>query len=278
MALAEESLHSVSGIIDSHAHYFDRRFENEVEGGADAVLKNEVFGGGILAVINVATNPTNAIVCIEQAKKYKKMYAAVGIHPEDLAYLEGEIDQNIAQIESLLSNPEQRKAGKIVALGEIGLDYHYENYDRDRQIECFEKQLALAEKLDLPVIIHDRDAHGDCFDIALKYRGVKGVFHSFSGSAEMAKELTKRGWYISFSGVLTFKNARRAREAVAAVPIDRILVETDCPYLAPVPHRGHINSSAFLCYTVEELARILDMTYNEAVELTSKNAKTLFNI
>ena len=269
---------SCFGIIDSHAHYFDRRFENEVEGGAEAVLESRVFGRGIAAVINVGTNPENSIRCIEQAKKYKNMYAAVGVHPEDCQHLEGSAREELEKIRLLLDTPEKRAENKIVAIGEIGYDYYWQPVDREKQTEFFEGQLQMAREFSLPVIIHDREAHGDCFDRVMRHPETVGVFHSFSGSAEMAKELVKRGFYISFSGVLTFKNARKAREVAEAIPHDRILIETDCPYLAPHPHRGKINDSSYMIYTAGTLGEILGLGFDEVVRLTADNARRLFKI
>ena len=186
--------HICSGIIDSPAHYFDRRFENEYDGGADRLLSETVFPLGIEAIINVGTDPENSLRCIEQAAKYEKMYAAVGIHPEDCQHLPCDADTEVAKIRDLLDTEEKRRKNKIVAIGEIGFDYYWQPVQKDRQREFFERQLSLASELDLPVIIHDRDAHGDCFEAVLKYPSVRGVFHSYSGSAEMAKELTRRGW------------------------------------------------------------------------------------
>ena len=269
---------SCFGIIDSHAHYFDRRFETEVEGGAEAVLESRVFGKGIAAVINVGTNPENSIRCIEQAKKYKNMYAAVGVHPEDCQHLEGSVEEELGKIRLLLDTPEKRAENKIVAIGEIGYDYYWQPVDRERQTEFFEGQLRMAKEFSLPIIIHDREAHGDCFDTVMRHSEITGVFHSFSGSAEMAKELVKRGFYISFSGVLTFKNARKAREVAEVVPHDRILIETDCPYLAPHPHRGKINDSSYTVYTASTLSEILGLSFEDTVRLTADNAKRLFKI
>ena len=158
------------------------------------------------------------------------MYAACGIHPSEVFYEDA--DQAIAEIEEML------KHKKAAALGEIGLDYHYEDIPKELQMIYFEKQMALAERLNIPVIIHDRDAHGDCIDMIRKFPSVKGVFHSFSGSPEMAKELLKRGWYLGFDGPITYKNARRSPEVVAITPLDRIVIATDAPYLTTVPYRG----------------------------------------
>ena len=269
---------SCDGLIDSHTHYFDSRFENEIDGGADYILQNEVFGKGVSTVINVATNPQNAIRCIEQAKKYDKMFAAVGIHPEDCRNLSDDGDTEISEIRALLDTPEKREENKIIAIGEIGHDYYWQPYDKEKQARYFEKQMFLAEEFDLPIIIHDREAHGDCFETVLRHPEARGVFHSFSGSAEMAKELTKRGWYISFSGVLTFKNARKVREVAAVVPRELMLIETDCPYLTPEPFRGKLNHSGHVCYTAMALAEIIGESYKKTVALTADNARRLFGL
>lgn len=270
--MTEEML-SIGGLFDSHAHYFDARFEGE----ADGILR-ELFEGGLGGVVNVATNPRNAMRCIEQAKAYPNMWCAVGIHPEDCQNDVSDVEEALLAIRGLLDTEEKRRENKIVALGEIGLDYHWEPVDKPRQMAVFEAQMRMAAELSLPVIIHDREAHGDCFETVLRYPEVKGVFHSFSGSAELARELVKRGWYISFSGVLTFKNARKVREVVEAIPRDRILVETDAPYLAPEPFRGRMNHSGRMAYTVARLSELLSLSYGETVALTAENAKRFFNI
>ena len=265
------------GIVDSHAHYFDRRYERETE-GADVILGRDVFGAGVGAVINVGTNNQNSRIAIEQARSYSQMYVAAGLHPEDVQFDNLCLDTELPRLCELLDTPEKRAENKIVALGEIGLDYHVENPDKQKQMSFFEAQLALAAKLDIPVIIHDREAHGDCFETVLRYPTVRGVFHSFSGSPEMARELVKRGFYISFSGVLTFKNAKRAPEVVAAVPRERILIETDAPYLAPVPHRGRINHSGLMVHTAQALASLWGISLEETVKITAKNAQALFGL
>ena len=260
------------GLFDSHAHYFDARFE----GRAEELLERELFGRGIGGIVNVGTNPENALLCIRQARNYPAMYAAVGIHPEDCKALTGTVEEEVARIRVLLDTAEKRRENKIVALGEIGLDYHWEPIERELQQRYFEAQLALATELGVPVIIHDREAHGDCFETVLRYPSVTGVFHSFSGSAEMARELTRRGWYISFSGVITFKNARKIREVAQAVPSDRILIETDAPYLSPEPYRGRLNHSGRMVYTAKALAEARGISYEELVALTAENAGRLF--
>lgn len=258
-------------LFDSHAHYFDERFENPHE-----ILSRDVFNNGVVRVINVGTNNENNIICINQASKYDGMYAAVGIHPEDSAYCKSTPEEEISVLERIIGDAEQRRAKKIVALGEIGFDFHWGEPDKQKQARYFELQMQLAEKLSLPVIIHDRDAHGACFDMVLKYPRVRGVFHSYSGSAEMARELVRRGWYISFSGVITFKNAERVREVAASVPLDRLLIETDAPYLAPHPYRGKLNHSGLMRYTAETLARVKEVSVEDIIKITYDNAMTLF--
>ena len=266
-------------IFDTHAHYFDRRFEREVEGGAHAILAG-IMPEPVDCIINVGTNCQSSRRAVSQAAEYDGMYAAVGIHPEDCHLITDE-SAALRELRELLGDEESRRRDKIVAIGEIGLDYHYENYgeipmDKDKQALFFEAQMELARELDLPVIIHDREAHGDCFETVLRYPEVCGVFHSYSGSAEMARELVRRGWYLSFSGTLTFKNANRVREAAMAVPRDRLLIETDAPYLAPHPHRGRLNHSGLLVHSLDTLAELWSCTPEEAASQTSKNAKTLF--
>ncbi len=260
------------GLFDSHAHYIDKKFDS-CEGGA-ARLLDTLFEGEVSGIINVGTSAQTSHMAVAQAAAYPHMYAAVGLHPED-AQACGDIDGELVEIEQLLMCAKEKK---IVALGEIGFDYYWEPVDKPLQSEVFERQMSLAEKYCLPVIIHDREAHGDCFDMICKFPSVRGVFHSYSGSPEMALELVRRGWYISFSGVLTFKNNRRAVDTAAAIPPERILIETDCPYLAPVPHRGKLNHSGLLSYTVERLSEIIGMTPEETARLTEANAAALFGI
>lgn len=267
-------------IFDTHAHYFDKRFERELDGGADALLAR-LMPDPVRAVINVGTDCENAERVIAQAQRYDGMYAAIGIHPGDCHYA-ADPDAELAKLRNLLGTAESRKAQKIVAIGEIGLDYHWLEYDggipmdKKKEAYFFDAQMALAEELSMPVIIHDREAHGDCFDTVLRYPKVRGVFHSYSGSAELAKELTRRGWYISFSGTLTFKNAAKVREAAAAVPRERLLIETDAPYLAPHPHRGELNHSGLLCHTLDVLTELWNCTPMEASLQTYENAERLF--
>ena len=266
--------------FDSHAHYFDAWF-NEYDGGAN-VLLDRLFSSeeNVGVIVNVATNPGNLAECIEQAKKYDHMYVAAGIHPEDCIYID-DIEAAIIQIEESLKDENIRKENKIVAVGEIGFDYHLEDLDdamKEKQRYVFDRQMQMAEKYGLPVIIHDREAHGDCFEMALKYPNVKGIFHSYSGSAEMARELIRRGWFISFSGVVTFKNASRVREVVASVPLESMLIETDSPYLAPVPNRGKMNHSGNLLYTAGAIADIHGKTVEEIADITFENARKIYKM
>lgn len=268
-----------TGIFDSHAHYFDKRFDREYEGGAEALL-GTICPDPVANILNVGTNLENANAVLSQAARHNGMYAAIGIHPEDCHAYTDE-GTALSELERLLQ--ENRAGGKLVALGEIGLDYHTDEFiegklDKAKEMRFFEAQLELAKKYDLPVIIHDRDAHGDCFETILRHPGVRGVFHSYSGSAEMARELVRRGWYVSFSGTLTFRNAEGVRRVAASIPRERLLIETDAPYLAPHPFRGSLNHSGLLQYTLQTLASIWECSPQEAADQTAKNAKRLFSI
>jgi TatD DNase family protein len=263
----------MSGIFDTHAHYCDKRFENEFEGGASALL-SAVFANGVDKIINVGTNTANNTRIIEMAAEYEGMYAAVGIHPSDIDE-EVSLEDAISKLRALL---DKREEHKIVALGEIGLDYYWRQDNKEEQMKFLEAQLNLAEEYGMPVIIHDRDAHGDIFETILRHPNVCGVFHSYSGSPEMARELLRRGWYISFSGVVTFKNARNVKAAAAVVPLDRFLLETDAPYLAPEPWRGKLNRSDYIASSVRTLAEIHGVTEDEIRDYSHRNACKLFSV
>ncbi len=272
---------SLYGLFDSHAHYFDARFDAEADGGADGILRT-VLPEPVSRILNVGTNCRNSALAVRQAAHYPGMYAAVGIHPED-CHGEADEERALEVLQTLLGTPEERIRDRIVALGEIGLDYHYANYgdipmDRAKQARFFRAQLEMAQKQNLPVIIHDREAHGDCFETVLGFPGVRGVFHSYSGSPEMAKELVRRGWYLSFSGTLTFRNATKVRQAALVVPRDRLLIETDAPYLAPHPMRGSLNHSGYLVYTASVLAELWGCSPQDAALRTAQNACELFGI
>ncbi len=258
--------------FDSHAHYYDARFIEMTE-GVDSLI-DTLLDKSVCGIINIGTSPETSRLAIAQAKKHKGMYTALGIHPSDAQYLKIGIDSAIADIEELIKNPENL----AVAIGEIGLDYHYPDTDKELQMRYFDAQMTLAKELSLPVSIHDRDAHGDIMDVIRAHKGVRGVLHSFSGSPEMAKELVSLGYMISFSGTLTFKNARKPKEVAAVLPHEAVLIETDCPYLAPHPLRGTLNHSGNLEYTNRTLAEIFGITEEECAELTYENAKRLFNV
>ncbi len=228
-------------LFDTHAHYDSRQFDAD----RDQVL-SALPGQGVGLVVNPGCDLDSSRQAIGIAERYPFVYAAVGVHPEDCA---GWQDTDVDELRSLAAHP------KVVAIGEIGLDYYWkENPPREFQQRVFRAQLALAWELDLPVIVHDREAHGDCLSIIREFPQVRGVFHCFSGSAEMAKELVGLGWMISFTGALTYKNARKAVEAAQAVPLDRIMIETDSPYMAPVPCRGERCHSGLARHTCQRLA------------------------
>ena len=258
--------------FDSHAQYWDGRFATETDSGADALL-SLLFSDSVSGIVNVGTDLNTTTLAISQAKRFPGMYAAGGFHP-------GDIPDGVSpeDVETLLAPLFDDAGNKLVALGEIGLDYHYTPFDKARQRAFFEAQMAFAEKRGLPVIIHDREAHGDCFDVVRSFPNVTGVFHSYSGSAEMAKDLVRRGYFISFSGTVSFKNARSVREAASVLPHDRVLIETDAPYLAPHPHRGKMNHSGYLPYTAEALAEVVGISLASVASLTEENAKRLFQI
>ena len=258
--------------FDSHAHYYDDRFESELNGSVDDLI-DALLSDSVSCIINVGTSPDTSRQAASQAVRHENMYTAIGIHPSDTRFL-SDIDTEIADIEALILD----KSNKCVCLGEIGLDYHYDNTDKEKQHAYFERQMLLAEKLGLPVCIHDREAHEDVMNVIRKYPKVKGILHSFSGSAEMAKELVKLGYYISFSGTLTFTNARKPKEVAAILPKDKVLIETDCPYLAPHPNRGKLNHSGYLNFTNKTLAQIWGITEEECAKITEENARRVFGL
>ena len=261
-------------LFDSHAHFDDSKFDMKDEAGhtlRDTLISRALNDDGVKCIINAAVSAETGNTAISLAEKHPRFYATAGIHPEELEEAEKNSAETFEKLRVQLSHP------KVCALGEIGLDYHYDT-DRDLQKKWFELQMKLASELNMPVQIHDREAHGDCMDIVRRFPEVRGVFHSFSGSAEMAKELAGRGWYISFSGVITFKNAVRMAEVVRAVPLDKILSETDSPYLAPHPFRGQINYSGYVRLTVERLAELKGVSFDEMCSVTCNNACEFFGI
>lgn len=251
-------------LFDTHAHLDDRAFDSDREA--------LIFGlpeKGIALVMNPGCSLESSRNAVALAKKYPFLYAAVGSHPDAA----DEVDEAVLNEYRLLCREE-----KVKAIGEIGLDYHYEDIPREIQKKAFRMQMALAREVGLPVIIHQREALADCLEILADFPEVKGVFHCFSGSAQTARELTAQGWYVGFTGVLTFKNARKALEAAKAVPKDRIVLETDCPYMAPEPFRGRRNDPGYLYRMAEVLGELLEITPEEAQELTLQNGKRLYGI
>lgn len=259
--------------FDSHAHYYDERFAEECKEGIRALL-DTLFATSVKTIVNVGTSPKTCRAAILQSRSYPNMYTALGIHPTDGQYMADSPIEALKEIEALIADPES----KCVAVGEIGLDYHYPDTDKEKQAFLFEEQMKLAERTGLPVVIHDREAHGDIFDMICKYPKVRGILHSYSSSPEMALALVKRGYYISFSGTLTFKNARKVQECAAVVPLDRVLIETDAPYLAPHPLRGTLNHSANLLYTNRMLAEIHGISEEECAHITAENAERIFGL
>lgn len=253
-------------IFESHAHYDDKRFDKDRDEILSSLSKHNIG-----TVINVAADLVGLRRSVELARDYDFVYAAVGIHPSEIADLNEEVLQEIK---------EDASDEKVVAIGEIGLDYHWEKTKegRQKQKEWFLRQLEVAKEVDLPVIIHSREAAGDTFDILKPYAKEKNdiVIHCYSGSADMAKEYVKMGLYIGVGGVVTYKNAKALKETVMQIPLEYILLETDCPYLTPEPFRGKRNDSTYLAYVIKEIAKLKEITEVEVIEATQENARRLF--
>lgn len=253
-----------NNIFDTHAHYCDEAFDSD----RDEFLAN-LPNHGICNVINCGDDLKSSEYSIKLAAKYPYIYAAVGIHPECANNLPKDY---MEQLETLV------QGNKVVSVGEIGLDYHFkENPPKDIQKAVFENQIQLAQKYNLPIIVHDRDAHGDTMDILRKYKP-RGVVHCFSGSVEMARECIKLGMYIGIGGAVTFKNARVPVEVAKEIPLERMLMETDCPYMSPVPFRGKRNNSTLIAYSAAKIAEIRGTTIKDILETSRNNAETLFKI
>ncbi len=250
--------------FDSHAHLDDRRFDAD---------RDEILAGleqqGVGLILNIGCDLNSSLKSVELAHKYPFVYAAVGSHPDDAAQLD---ETRLALYRKLCGDE------RVKAIGEIGLDYHYEDPPREVQLPAFRRQLELARELDLPVIVHEREAHADGMELIREFPELTGVFHCYSGSLEQAKELVQRGWYIGFTGVVTFKNARKALEVAQWLPLDRILIETDCPYMAPEPHRGRRNDSRLVPLVAAKLAQLRGLEPEEMGRITTENAKRLFRI
>lgn len=252
-------------IFETHAHYDDEQFDMDRE-----ALLLSMPEQGVGTIVNVSATYASCQRVVDLVQKYPFMYAAVGIHPDEVGSLNEERFQQMKEL---------CKQEKVVAVGEIGLDYYWDNESHDLQKEWFVRQLNLARELNLPVLIHSREAAADTMEIMKQYgQGLKGVIHCFSYSKEMAAEYVKMGFYIGVGGVVTFKNARKLKETVQEIPLTSIVLETDCPYLAPVPYRGKRNNSAYIKYIAEEIAGIKGVSYEEVVEQTEKNARDLYNL
>lgn len=253
-------------MIDSHAHYDDEKFDPDRE-----EILQKCVESGVTHIINAGSNIESSQKSTQLARKYDFIYAAVGVHPHDAS----SCDEN-----TLNTLVDFTKQPKVVAIGEIGLDYHYDFSPREVQKMWFSRQIALAVKMKLPIIIHDREAHSDILDILRAEKGYEagGVFHCFSGSKEMAREVLDLGFKIGIGGALTFKNARKPLEVVNFVPLDMLLVETDCPYMAPEPYRGQRNWSGLIEIVLNKIAEIKGIDYKTAEKATSDNAIKLFKI
>ena len=250
--------------FDSHAHLDDRRFDDD-----RAQILEDLKNHGVGLVMNIGCDLTSSLASIRLAKTYPFLYAAVGSHPDDAE----SVNENLIAMYRQLAQEE-----KVKAIGEIGLDYHYEDPPRAVQLPAFRAQLELARELDMPVVVHEREAHADAMELVREFSDVHGVFHCYSGSLEQAKELVRRGWYIGFTGVITFKNARKAVEVAQWMPLDRILIETDCPYMAPEPWRGRRNDSRYVPLMAKKIAEIKGLALEEVEAATTENAKRLFGI
>ena len=256
-----EDLKNSYPIFDTHSHYEDERFD---------AIKNELFAqmqqNGVCGIVTCGCDKVSSNAALKMADEFEFVYAAVGIHP-------GSIDSGttVEQIRELATHK------KCVAIGEIGLDYYWVDDNKPQQIEIFENQILLAKELDLPIIVHDRDAHGDTLEILKKHRP-KGIVHCYSGSVEMAEEIIKLGMYIGVGGVITFKNAKKLPDVVKIIPDELLLVETDCPYLAPEPYRGKLCHSGMIKYTAQKIAALRGTTLEHILTTTANNAKKIFNI
>ena len=252
-------------IFDTHAHYDDEQFDADREELLDSMAEQ-----GVGTIVNVSASYPSCEQVTEMVQKYPFMYAAVGVHPDHVGDLN---EETFARMKKLFAND------KVIAVGEIGLDYYWDNESHDLQKAWFIRQLELARELDLPVLIHSREAAADTMDIMKEHaEGMSGVIHCYSYSKEMAREYVKMGFYIGVGGVVTFKNARKLKETVAEIPLTSIVLETDCPYLAPKPNRGKRNNSAYIRYVAEEIARIKGITYEEVVAQTEENARKMYRL
>ena len=254
----------MSGIFDTHAHFDDEQFDED-----RGALLSSFSQNGVDLVMNCATNPASIQTTLQLAHQYPFVYAAVGYHPEDLIGLE------IKDLETLKTIASTDT--KVKAIGEIGLDYYWKEVPREMQLEFFEKQILLAKELHLPIIVHDREAHEDTYRLLLKHKP-QGVLHCYSGSAESVKPILDIGMYFGFGGALTFKNNKKGVKAAEAIPLDRILLETDAPYMAPTPYRGKRNDSTLIRFVAAKLAEIKGLDTQAVIDRCTENGKELFQI
>ena len=254
---------NLTGIFDTHAHYDDAAFDADRD-----VLLASLKDNGVSSVINCGVDLTTSRTTLDLAHRYDYIYAAVGFHPEDCPDV---TNADFDAMRVLYDDP------KVIAVGEIGLDYYWDTVPKDVQLAVFERQLILANELDLPVIIHDREAHGNTLALLQKHRP-KGVLHCFSGSVEMMEEAVKLGLYIGLGGAVTFKNAKKPLAVAAAVPADRLLLETDCPYMAPVPFRGKRNDSSLIAYVAQVIAEVRGEDPQALIDRCRENANRIFEL
>lgn len=253
----------LTNIFDSHSHYDDERFDIDRD-----ELLSTIHEKGVCGIIHASTDLESSKKGILYTNTYPNFHTSVGIHPENVVDLP---NNYISQLQDLANNP------KVVAIGEIGLDYYWTKETKETQIKVFEEQLQLANRLKLPVIVHIREATQDCMELLQRYKP-KGVVHCFSGSAETAKEVLALGMYISFTGVLTFPKSLKAQNALMAIPNDKLLLETDCPYMAPVPNRGKRCDSSMIAFVAEKIAELKGLTPQQVLDITTENTRRLFNI
>lgn len=252
-------------LFDTHAHLDDRRFNEDRE-----ALLAALPGQGVGLLMNPGCDLDSSRAACGLARRISWIYAAVGSHPDAADRMGPAVLEEYRRL--VRENP------KVKAIGEIGLDYHYEDVPRDQQLSCFRAQMALARELDLPVIVHEREAHADGMRVVEEFPEVTGVFHCFSGSAQLAKWLVDRGWYIGFTGVITFKNARRLVEVAQAIPLERMVIETDCPYMAPEPFRGRRNHPGYVFRMAQRLAELRDLPVEEMESITWENGRRLYRL
>ncbi len=250
--------------FDTHTHLDDARFDED-----RLSVIHKIADSGVTLLVNIGADMESSYAGVKLAAEHGFIYAAVGVHPHDA---ENMTEEDIESLRLLAAEP------KVVAIGEIGLDYYYDNSPRELQKKWFRRQIELAKELDLPYIVHDRDAHQDTMDIIRESGYFRGVMHCYSGSVEMMRTLVDWGFYISFAGPVTFKNGKKAKEVASCVPIERLLIETDSPYLTPEPHRGQRNDSSMVPFVAKEIAALRGMTQEEVAHITLENGKRFFNI